>query len=76
MSLDPGIVAGESLKFEASQGSYIVRPYFKKKKKYRTLNDYTKHPTWTALLHKCPLQLQDSFLNKKQKVKRRSEKGL
>lgn len=32
MSLDPGIVAGESLKFEASQGSYIVRPYFKKKK--------------------------------------------
>lgn len=32
MSMDPGIVAGESPEFEASQGSYIVRPYFKKKK--------------------------------------------
>lgn len=32
MNMDPDIVEGESLEFEASQGSYIVRPYFKKKK--------------------------------------------
>lgn len=32
MSMDPGIVAGESLEFEASQGSYIVRTCLKKKK--------------------------------------------